>query len=111
MKKNKIGIIGNGFVGEAQAFAFSTIADIFIYDIDPLKSMNSLKLIHDCDYVFVCVPTPMNKKGKQDFSYVENVFKYAKSKPIYIIKSTILPASTDKLSEYKLKLKEFSKIS
>tara|TARA_B100001057_G_C22819930_1_gene938956 strand:- start:95 stop:928 length:834 start_codon:yes stop_codon:yes gene_type:complete len=99
MKKNKIGIIGNGFVGEAQAFAFSTIADIFIYDIDPLKSMNSLKLIHDCDYVFVCVPTPMNKKGKQDFSYVENVFKYAKSKPIYIIKSTILPGSTDKLSK------------
>ena len=44
MKKNKIGIIGNGFVGEAQAFAFSTIADIFIYDIDPLKINESLNL-------------------------------------------------------------------
>ena len=99
MKKNKIGIIGNGFVGEALAFAFSTTADIFIYDINPLKSKDSLEKIYKCEYVFICVPTPMNKDGSQDFSFVENVFKSASIKPIYIIKSTILPGSTDLLSK------------
>ena len=38
MKKINVGIIGNGFVGEAQAFAFSSIAKTYIYDLDPLKS-------------------------------------------------------------------------
>ena len=33
MKKYDVGIIGNGFVGESQAFAFSPIADIKIYDV------------------------------------------------------------------------------
>ena len=42
MKKYKVGIIGNGFVGNAQAFAFSPIADILIYDIDPTKSLNTI---------------------------------------------------------------------
>ena len=41
----------------------------------------------------------MNIEGNQRFFYVENVFKHAKSKPIYIIKSTILPGSTDRLSK------------
>lgn len=99
MKKIKIGIIGNGFVGEALTFAFSTIADVLVYDIDPDKSKDSLESVHNCDYVFICVPTPMIKTGEQDFSYVEKVFSKAKSKPIYIIKSTILPGSTKKISE------------
>ena len=97
MKKIKIGIIGNGFVGEAQAFAFSPVSDIYIYDLDPLKSTHSLEEVNLCDFVFVCVPTPMNKDGSQDFTIVEKVFENATKKPIYIIKSTILPGSTEKL--------------
>lgn len=99
MRKLNIGIIGNGFVGEAQAFAFSPIANVKIFDIDPIKSTCSLENVHKSDFVFVCVPTPMFEDGSQDFSYVEDVFKNAISKPIYIIKSTILPGSTEKLSK------------
>lgn len=98
MKKIKIGIIGNGFVGEAQAFAFSPVSDIYIYDLDPLKSTHSLEEVNLCDFVFVCVPTPMYEDGTQDFSYVEKVFNNATQTPIYIIKSTILPGSTERLS-------------
>ena len=36
MKKYKVGVIGNGFVGESQAFAFSPTCDILIYDKNPL---------------------------------------------------------------------------
>ena len=44
MKKFKVGVIGNGFVGEAISFAFSPVADLYVYDKDPLKSINSLNL-------------------------------------------------------------------
>ena len=99
MKKNKVGIIGNGFVGEAQAFAFSPVSDLLIYDIDPLKSKDNLDHIHSCDFIFVCVPTPMCVDGSQDLSFVENVFKFSKQHPIYILKSTVLPGTTDYLEK------------
>ena len=93
----KIGIIGNGFVGEAQAFAFSSVCEVLIYDIDKLRSKNTLEEVNESDYIFVCVPTPMNFEGYQDLSFVNKVFESANSKPIYIIKSTILPGSTELL--------------
>ena len=36
--KYKVGVIGNGFVGEAISFAFSPTTDLRVYDIDPLKA-------------------------------------------------------------------------
>ena len=97
MNKPKVGVIGNGYVGEAISFAFSSFSDLFIFDINPSKSKNDLETTHNCDFVFVCVPTPMLKNGSQDLSYVESVFKKATNKPIYILKSTVLPGTTEKL--------------
>jgi len=75
MKKYTVGIIGNGFVGESQAFAFSPTSEIRVYDIDPLKATHTLKETCQSDFVFVAVPTPMRKNGSQDLSYIKNVFK------------------------------------
>ena len=97
--KTKVGVIGNGFVGEAISFAFSSIADMYIYDTDSSKCLNEIESVHDCDFVFVCVPTPMYKDGSQDLSYVESAFKNASDRPIYILKSTVLPGTTDNLSK------------
>ncbi|MDB4240397.1 hypothetical protein N9826_05855 [Flavobacteriaceae bacterium] len=99
MIKFKVGVIGNGFVGEAISFAFSSVSEMYVYDTDPLKSINSLESVHNCDFVFVCVPTPMFQDGSQDLSYVEDVFEKATSNPVYILKSTVLPGTTEKLSE------------
>ena len=99
MKKFKVGVIGNGFVGEAISFAFSPVADLNVYDKDHLKSINSLESVHNCDFVFICVPTPMFEDGSQDLSYVESAFEKATSKPVYILKSTVLPGTTLKLSK------------
>jgi len=95
--KEIIGIIGNGFVGESQAFAFSPTNEIRIYDVDPLRSTHSKEDTHMSDFIFVCVPTPMDIGGKQDLSYIERVFEDAKEGPIYIIKSTVLPGTTEML--------------
>ena len=99
MKKFKVGVIGNGFVGEAISFAFSSVSEMHVYDTDPLKSLDDLESVHNCDFVFICVPTPMFQDGSQDLSYVEDVFEKATSKPVYILKSTVLPGTTEKLSE------------
>jgi len=95
--KKTVGIIGNGFVGESTAFAFSPTSKVKIYDVNPLRATHTLEEVHDCEYVFVCVPTPMDYSGKQDISYIEDVFKHASKKPIYIIKSTVLPGTTERL--------------
>lgn len=99
MTPYKVGIIGNGFVGEAQAFAFSPTTDLRIYDIDPLKRTHSKEEIDECDFIFVCVPTPMRKDGSQDISFIEKVFEEAVDGPIYIIKSTVLPGTTEVLTQ------------
>tara|TARA_X000000368_G_scaffold374660_1_gene326470 strand:- start:4480 stop:5316 length:837 start_codon:yes stop_codon:yes gene_type:complete len=99
MKKFKVGVIGNGFVGEAISFAFSSTSDLYVYDTEPLKSLNDLEFVHNCDYVFICVPTPMFKDGSQDLSYVESAFEKATNKPIYILKSTVLPGTTERFSK------------
>ena len=90
----KVGIIGNGFVGEAQAFAFSPTYEIKVYDVDPLKSINTLDEVHNCDVVFVCVPSPMNEDGSQNLTYIEDVFDNADPGPVYVIKSTVIPGTT-----------------
>ena len=77
MKQYKVGVIGHGFVGEAQSFTFSPIAELKVYDIDPLKSNATLEEVYQCDFVFVAVPTPMYENGKQDVSYIKEVFSVA----------------------------------
>lgn len=95
MSKKNIGIIGNGFVGKAQSYAFGTTNKIYVFDTNSSKSNATIDEVHNSDYIFICVPTPMNKNGSQDVSYLEEVFKYSKNKGIYIIKSTVLPSTTD----------------
>lgn len=95
--KRKVGVIGNGFVGEAIAFAFSPSTDLRVYDIDPLRSTHTKEELDECEFIFVCVPTPMYRDGTQDLTYIEKVFEEAISGPVYIIKSTVLPGTTEAL--------------
>lgn len=97
MKRYKVGVIGNGFVGDGQAFVFSANSEVRIYDVNPLRATHTLEEVQECDFVFVAVPTPMREDGSQDLSYIENVFECATGTPIYIIKSTVLPGTTQML--------------
>lgn len=96
----KVGIIGNGFVGESIAFAFSPTCDVKIFDIDELKRTHTLDDTLNQDFVFVCLPTPMDKNGVQDLTIIENFFQNIGNKnSIFILKSTVLPGTTEKLKE------------
>ena len=99
MQQYSVGVIGHGFVGEAQSFAFSPIADVKVYDVDTLKANSTLEEVYECDFVFVAVPTPMYMDGTQDISYIAKVFEQAIPGTIFIIKSTVLPGTTAKLNK------------
>ncbi len=97
----KLGIIGNGFVGNAIAHAFIPYMEVKIFDKDPDKSFNTLEeVVNDTDVVFISVPTPMKGDGTIDLSIVESVFdavevcKKQSSKTVFVLKSTVVPGTT-----------------
>lgn len=90
-----IGICGFGFVGSAVYSSLKDKGNAYIYD--PLKK-NKRKFLLDCDYVFVCVPTPL-KNGEFDGSYVNETLKYFQDNHYYgiiILKSTCHPRYLEK---------------
>ena len=95
----KIGIVGNGFVGNAIYQNIKNFYNLAIYDIDPKKSFNSLEETINSDIVFICLPTPMvnAEGGSCNLSILNNFFinlpKNLNS--IFVIKSTT-PIETTK---------------
>lgn len=94
IKKKKIGIIGIGVVGEALA---SVIPGALFYD--KYKNSGSPEEVNKADIIFICVPTPHDKKTGFDLSAVEDAFSIIKGKKIVVIKSTVLPGTTEKIQE------------
>ena len=98
----KIGIIGNGFVGSAIAFAFGLDAKVRVHDKNPKKDIHPIEeTINKSEFVFVCVPTPMTSVtgGKIDLSIMDAAFREILkvdngADRIYIIKSTVVPGTT-----------------
>tara|TARA_B100001173_G_scaffold310322_1_gene324623 strand:- start:967 stop:1854 length:888 start_codon:yes stop_codon:yes gene_type:complete len=105
----RIGIIGKGFVGTAVAHGFSHQtgygADIKIYDIDPIRSQNTLEdTVNNSDFLFLSVPTPSNKSGTMDLSIVRNALQSMNEvnnnkKNIVLLRSTVVPGTTKQLQE------------
>lgn len=98
----EIGIIGQGFVGNAIYQKFKNYYNILTFDLDSAKcNSNEKDLIDKSEVIFVCLPTPMNQDGSCNIDIVEAVIKKindtSKDK-IVVIKSTIPPGTTDKLN-------------
>ena len=98
----KIGVIGNGFVGNALVRGFMLDAEIRVYDKDRRRSNNTLEdTVLNSDYIFICLPTPMKKVegGEIDLSIISSVIEeihpmVANTRKILIIKSTVVPGTT-----------------
>ena len=96
--KNKIGIIGNGFVGNSIAFGFSPTHEIRIHDKDSKRNMNTIEEVLDSDFIFVAVPTPMNPDGSINLDIVkralDEISEKNKKDNIIILKSTMVPGTS-----------------
>lgn len=102
MLRKKIGIVGFGFVGRAIAHGFALHADIKMYDKYDDSYFSIEETVRDSEFVFLCVPTPMEESGKQDPSNVldavSDIARVTNEHKIIIIKSTVVPGTTRKLA-------------
>ena len=98
-----IGIIGQGFVGNAIYQKFKNYFDVHTYDLDKSKSNDTKENVIHQQYLFLCLPTPMNTNGSCNVDIIEreleNIDLIADNQEIVktvVIKSTIPPGTTQK---------------
>ena len=136
MKKN-IGIIGLGFVGlpllvllnklKYEVYGFdiskekieslkkniSYNSDITSKELKQVKknniySMNSISKIKNCDYIIICLPTPLNK-NRPDMSYIikafNTMYKFLRKNQTLILESSVYPGATKDIFLKKLSKK------
>ena len=107
--EQKIGVVGNGFVGGAVKFGFSPQvgcdADVRVYDKNPEKSTHTLEdTVNKSDFIFLSVPTPANSDGSINITILDgalgdiNDVHNGKNNAI-LIRSTVIPGTTWTLQE------------
>jgi UDPglucose 6-dehydrogenase len=97
-KSAKIGFIGQGFVGKNYADDFELRGmPVVRYALEEPYARNKEK-IAECDVVFIAVPTPTTSDGF-DGSMVRDAIKLTQKGTIVVIKSTVLPGTTESLQE------------
>ena len=99
--KNKIGIVGQGFVGTAVKEGLKTFFDIETHDIAKESTCDTLhEICEKCNIIFVCLPTPMKDDGSCYVGIVEEVLEMINALSglckTVIVKSTIPPGTTAK---------------
>ena len=106
MNPATVGIVGNGFVGNALYQNLRDKVQCKVYDVDKNRSFNTLEEVVEQEYVFVCLPTPMRKDGSCDLSILEKFFEDIEEMDLdileertFIIKSTVPIGTTKRLAE------------
>ena len=99
-----VGIIGNGFVGNAVYQNLRDRVKCKVYDVDQNRSFNTLEEVLSQDFIFVCLPTPMKEGGECDLSILDKFFEglfwdNPDIEGIFIIKSTVPVGTTRRYSE------------
>ena len=104
--KQRIGIVGRGFVGSAVQFGFSPNVgcdvEVRVYDVNPNKSTHTLEeTVNESDFVFLSVPTPSNRDGSINIDILDdalnNINEVSKCRNVILVRSTVTPGTTQKL--------------
>lgn len=95
-QKPLIGFIGQGFIGKNYADEFEKRGYAVVRYALEEPYVHNKEVISTCDIVFIAVPTPTTPKGF-DFSLIQRVLPLIKKGSIAVIKSTLLPGTTEKL--------------
>jgi UDPglucose 6-dehydrogenase len=91
----KIAIVGYGFVGK---FMKQLFPEAIIYDPNQPEISGTKEEINKADVAFIGVPTCMLPDGSCDTSIVESSVEWLNT-PLIVIRSTIAPGTTDRLSK------------
>ncbi|WP_422479481.1 nucleotide sugar dehydrogenase [Pleomorphochaeta sp. DL1XJH-081] len=127
----KVGVIGLGYVGlplaveKAKAGFHTTgfdvqqkkvdmvndginyIGDVVQEDLASLvkscvlRATSDFSFVKDCDFIAICVPTPLDEHQQPDISYVRDstieIAKYLRKGTIVVLESTTYPGTTEEL--------------
>lgn len=98
-----IGVIGQGFVGNAVYQKFKNHYDVLTYDKYKSDHNSTLRdLILNSNYIFVCLPTPMNTDGSCNTDIIEEVLEQVNeitdSPKTIVLKSTVICGTTERLN-------------
>ena len=106
--EQKIGVVGNGFVGGAVKFGFSPQvgcdAEVRVHDKNPIKSTHTLEdTVNKSDFIFLSVPTPANEDGSINLDILtdalSDIDKISEKDNYILIRSTVVPGTTWALQE------------
>lgn len=96
--KPLIGFIGQGFIGKNYADDFEKRGYRVIRYARSQEFAQNRGRIAECDIVFIAVPTPTTPKGF-DYSTVREVLSLVGKGKTVVIKSTLLPGTTETLQK------------
>lgn len=130
-KEIRVGVVGLGYVGlplavEKAKAGFKTtgfdvqaakvdmvnaghnyIGDVVQEDLAKLvkdgmlKATSDFSFIKDCDFIAICVPTPLDRHQQPDISYVRDsaiaISKHLKKDTMVVLESTTYPGTTEEL--------------
>lgn len=104
--KQTIGVVGYGYVGKVLVNFFSNHFQVIVFDpaysthnqhiSDNVSFAPNLEHLSEVDLVVISVPTNMRDDGACDLSIIEETLSTLKNKLI-LIKSTVLPGTTERL--------------
>ena len=101
----KVGIIGYGYVGKAVA-QLGSLYNTIVYDpaYERFNDLFHRENAYSADFIFLCVPTPLNRYGDLDTSIVisclKEWYKGGNRNATIIIKSTMPLNSVDALNRH-----------
>lgn len=104
MQRQKIVVIGYGYVGKAYVKMLEGHYDVVVYDpaynqshdYDGVHFTDSLQGFEHCRLGVICVPTPQALDGSCDTTHVRTTIEKLNT-PLIVIKSTVTPGTTDEL--------------
>jgi UDPglucose 6-dehydrogenase len=98
----KIGIVGGGFVGSATSLLACKDITTVTFDLNPERCIPKGTVVSDltdCDFVFVCVPTPTHESGECNLRIVETCIRGLQKNNIHniVLRSTVPPGTSESL--------------
>lgn len=98
MSNQRIGFIGQGWIGKNYADDFENRGfEVVRYALEE-PYVNNLEKLQECQIIFVAVPTPTTQ-GRFDDSIVRAAVKHAPKGANVVIKSTIVPGTTESIQK------------